>query len=228
MKYAPSALIGRLSRSAGATTAAHNRFGAYLRNRVIPTNPQSVKQTAVRSAFSNNAAAWRDLTPVQRAGWAELGAQMTRTDSLGQTYTYTGLNAFVSVRTNNGTYGSTLSVNPPVLATPTAPTGVTLDVTAGIGATVEIAWTSGALGASTKLAVFAAPPVSAGINFLPPSRFKLLQVSSAAATSPLDVVTAYELLFGPLQAGEKVVLRLVTLNAAGFAAPPIEISAIVA
>lgn len=119
MKYAPSALIGRLSRSAGSTTAGHNRFGAYLRNRVIPTNPQTSAQTAARNTLANAAAAWRDVTAADQLTWTALGEQMTRTDSLGQTYTLTGLQAFVSLRRNVATYGGTAPTGAaPALNTP--------------------------------------------------------------------------------------------------------------
>lgn len=128
MKYAPSALIGRLSRSAGATTAAHNRFGAYLRNRVIPTNPQSSAQMAVRGDLTTYSQAWRALTSSQRAGWKALGENVTRSDSLGQTYTLTGQQMYVSCARNCKTYGTTPPSDPPAYSPPA--NVVTLTITA--------------------------------------------------------------------------------------------------
>lgn len=119
MKYAPSALIGRLSRSAGSTTAGHNRFGAYLRNRVIPTNPQTAAQTVARNALAAASVEWRTKSDSERATWILLGDQMTRTDTLGQTYTLTGLQAFASVWRNVATYGGSAPTgNAPALNTP--------------------------------------------------------------------------------------------------------------
>lgn len=118
MKYVPSALIGRLSRSAGSTTAGHNRFGAYLRNRVIPTNPSTSKQTAVRGSLGTLSTAWRGLTAGQRAGWTALGASIVRTDSLGQTYTLTGQQAFVSLNRNLFTLGVVTLLEAPLYTPP--------------------------------------------------------------------------------------------------------------
>lgn len=129
MKYVPSALIGRLSRSAGSTTAAHNRFGAYLRNRVIPTNPASAKQTAVRNSLATFSGEYRALTDAQRAAWTALGLNMTRTDSLGQVYTLTGLQAYISLNRNLYTSGATSSIaDAPAWAPPAGPLTLTATI----------------------------------------------------------------------------------------------------
>lgn len=120
MKYAPSALIGRLSRSAGSTTAGHNRYGAYLRNRVIPTNPASPAQTAVRGNFGTLSSGWRGLTSAQRTAWSSLGANITRTDTLGQTYTLTGQAAYMLVNRNLYTIGGSAVTDPPAYSPPAA------------------------------------------------------------------------------------------------------------
>jgi hypothetical protein len=84
MKYVPGAFVGVLSRSQGSTTASHNRFGAYLRNRIIPVNPNTSKQADARATLASNSSRYRTLSEGQRAGWAALGAQITRLDTLGQ------------------------------------------------------------------------------------------------------------------------------------------------
>lgn len=126
MKYVPSALIGLLSKSQGSTTASHNRFGAYLRNRIIPVNPNTGKQAAARATMASLSAGWRALSATERAGWTALGSQMTRLDSLGQTYTLTGLQAYTSVNRNLTTIGATLLTAAPALNPPTTLTLVTL------------------------------------------------------------------------------------------------------
>lgn len=130
MKYTPSALIGPLSRSAGSTTASHNRFGNYFRNRTIPTNPNTTKQATQRATIQAASAGWRALTSTQRAGWAALGAQMTRQDSLGNSYTLTGLQAFTSAYRNLTTTSGTLLTDAPALAEPTTLLTLTLTATA--------------------------------------------------------------------------------------------------
>ena len=86
--------VANMSGSLGGTVHSHNQFGSYTRNRVVPTNPQTSKQTSARSRLSSVAQAWRVLTDAVRSDWAALGAQIVRSDALGQTYTLKGFNAF--------------------------------------------------------------------------------------------------------------------------------------
>lgn len=129
VKYVPSALIGRLSRSAGATTASHNRFGAYLRNRVMPTNRQTAAQTNVRANLALYSAGWKALTTTQQAGWTALGLNMTRTDSLGSTYNLTGQLAYIAINRNLFTVGLSATTTPPAYVLPAPLTSVTITAT---------------------------------------------------------------------------------------------------
>lgn len=120
MKYTPSALLGQLSKSAGSTTAAHNRNGSYLRIKVIPTNPRTSLTTFARGVVSAFASAWRTLTAAQRNGWAILGSAMLRSDSLGNPYTLSGQQAYISINRIIRLYGGTALTDAPALTTPTA------------------------------------------------------------------------------------------------------------
>jgi len=119
MKYTPGLLVGRLSRSAGNTTASHNRYGAYLRNRVIPVNPSSSKQRAQRAALASFSAQYKTLTATQQAAWVALGASFVRSDSLGNSYNLTGLQAFESVNLNLSKIGVAPITAAPAYTPPT-------------------------------------------------------------------------------------------------------------
>lgn len=99
MKLA-TGLIGSVSGSQGGLTASHNRGGAYLRTRVIPTDPLTTRQATVRGIFGGLVSRWTNiLTPLQRAGWDTYGNLITRTDTLGNSYTLTGQQAFLRCNT---------------------------------------------------------------------------------------------------------------------------------
>lgn len=226
MKYVPSPLIGRLSKSAGSITAAYNKFGSYLRNRVTPTNPQSSFQNTVRGQFGDLATGWRTLSDVQKEGWISLGTNMERQDSLGQTYTLTGLQAYISVNHNLQTTAQTLVTNAPALQLPDVPAVGTLTISAA-GGTVSLAYTPPADG--EFVLVFVSRPVSDGKMFLSSSEYKLIKVAANADTSPIALGTLYTTRFGSItgKAGDKVFLRLVTVNAKGFASTHIQSTAII-
>lgn len=130
MKYVPSALIGQLSKKQGSTVAAHNRFGSYFRNRVIPVNPRKTLQTFARGVLSGFASLYRALSASDRAAWIALGQSIVRSDSLGQPYTLTGLQAYVSVNRNIRVYGGTAVTTAPVLTVPTQIASVTITAAA--------------------------------------------------------------------------------------------------
>jgi hypothetical protein len=210
------------SGSVAGTTSSRNRFGQYRRTRAIPVNPNSSFQGTVRSRLSSNSAAWRALTDVQRAGWDSLAEEMTRTDSLGQSYTLTGFQAYCSVNNNNVAAGNATVSAAPALTTPPALLTSTITLTA---AAFSIAYTATPLAAGVRLFAFASPQRSAGRNF--ESDYRLIAVSAAAAASPANVFTAYQARLGTPVVGNKVFLQLHTYQA-GFLSGPMVTSAIVA
>jgi len=100
MKFLPGPPGGAASGSFGGVTASHNRYGSYLRSRVIPTNPSSQRQQEIRNYLTDLAAMWTNiLSQAQRTAWDAYGAAITKYDSLGQPYTLPGFNWFVGNNT---------------------------------------------------------------------------------------------------------------------------------
>ena len=85
-----------VSGSVGYTTHARNRAGAYTRNRTKPVNPNSTRQTTVRSGFAAAVDAWTNtLTDTQRAEWNLYAANVPWLNKAGQSMRMTGQNAFI-------------------------------------------------------------------------------------------------------------------------------------
>lgn len=203
-------------------TSSHNRYGQYVRNRSIPVNPASTAQGVVRARLSANAAAWRTLTALQRAGWESLGEQMERTDALGQTYTLNGFGAFCSVNNNKAMAGDASVTSAPALVTPSTILTATITLTA---AALSIAYTPTPMPAATRIVTYASAQTSAGRSFEADIRF--IQVSAAAAASPVDAFTAYQAKFGTPVVGNKVFFALVSYSG-GFLSGPFLTAAVVA
>src|SRR5882724_850605 len=196
-------------------TSSRNRFGQYLRTRATPVNPNTTAQSAVRARMSNNAAAWRGLTDVQREGWGSLGLSMTRTDSLGQTYNLTGFDAYCSVNNNNLAAGNSVVSAAPAIVDPGTLLTATVTLT---NAAFSIAYTATPLAAGVRLFVFASPQRSAGRFF--EADYRLISVTAAAAASPANIFTAYSARLGTPVTGNKVFLSL-ALYQTGFQGPPL-------
>lgn len=214
-------LIEPRSGSYQGLTSSRNRYGQYVRTRATPVNPNTGNQGTVRSRLSVNAAAWRALTDAQREGWESLGAQMYRTDALGQSYTLNGFGAYVSVNNNLLAAGEAVVSAAPALITPDGLTTATITSTGG---TLSIAYTVTPLPASTKLFVYASPQRSEGRSY--DSDTRLIHVSAAAAASPANVLAAYTARFGAPVVGNKIFFALHT-HIGGFRSGPLNTSHVV-
>ena len=209
------------SGSVAGVTSSRNRNGQYRRSRSIPVNPASAAQGVVRGRMSVNSAAWRTLTDAQRAGWTDLGLSMTRTDSLGQSYTLTGFQAYCSVNNNLLAGAEAVLSAAPAIVTPSSLATVTITSAAG---TLSIAYTATPLPANTHLAIFASPQRSPGRAF--EGDFRLLAETAAAAASPYNALAAYTAKFGAPIVGQKIFFRLHTMKG-GFLSGPFEASHII-
>ena len=210
------------SGSQAGTTASRNRFGQYFRTRAIPVNPSTPTQLVQRARMSTNAAAWRALTDAQRAGWASLGLQMTRTDSLGQAYDLNGFLAYCSVNNNQLNAGNAVLADAPAIVTPPAILTAVITLTA---AALSIVYTASPLGAGVRLFSFASPNQSAGRKFN--GTYRLISVSAAAAASPANIYAAYVARLGVPVVGSRIFFSLSTYSG-GFIGAPFGVSQVVA
>lgn len=210
------------SGSQAGTTASRNRFGQYKRTRAIPVNPSTPQQLVQRARMSTNAAAWRTLTDAQRSGWESLGLMMSRTDSLGQTYTLNGFMAYCSVNNNNLDAGNAIVADAPALATPVGILTATITLTV---AAFSVAYTATPLATGTRLFIFASPQRSAGRAFN--GDYRLITVTAAAAASPANILAAYTARLGLPVVGNRIFLSLQTYLS-GFKGSPFGVSQVVA
>jgi hypothetical protein len=198
------------SGSYAGVTSSRNRNGQYLRNRATPVNPRSTAQLNTRSRQSTNSAAWRALTSNQRAGWGALGAQIVRTDSLGQSYNLTGFQAYCSVNNILAAAASALVSDAPVLTTPSGIASITLTLTS---AAFSVAYTPTPLPTGVKGFIRVSPQRSVGRSF--EADYRLLAVTAAAAASPANIFSAYSAKFGVPVTGNKVFVSMTT-SISGF------------
>lgn len=90
----------------GGIVWSHNRGGPYVRNRAVPTNPNTARQVAVRNAVRSIAISWDTvLTQAQRDAWNVYASNVSWTNRLGESTSLTGLNHFIRTNTISVTLG---------------------------------------------------------------------------------------------------------------------------
>lgn len=88
--------ITAMSGSMAGNTYARNRFGAYVRNRTKPVNPNTPYQVKMRSAMAFCADRWANtLTAGQRAAWDLYASNVAMKNKLGETIHLSGYNHYV-------------------------------------------------------------------------------------------------------------------------------------
>ena len=82
--------------SIAGNTFSRNHFGAFMRARVTPTNPNTARQVLVRASIAYLADRWANtLTSAQRTAWNLYGSSVAMLDSLGATIYLTGYNHYI-------------------------------------------------------------------------------------------------------------------------------------
>lgn len=95
-----------ISGKVGGQVFSRNRYGAYARAHVVPVNPQTAAQSAVRATFGTLSTNWViNLDAGQRAAWSLYGANTTVTNRIGVAINLSGNAMYVranSVRLQAG------------------------------------------------------------------------------------------------------------------------------
>lgn len=92
-----SAIVSEGSGALGGLVWSHNAGGQYLRQRVVPTNPQTMRQGMSRTALSQISEAWSGtLNQGQRDAWIAYADAVELPGPLGDFRTVSGLNMFIA------------------------------------------------------------------------------------------------------------------------------------
>ena len=230
MKY-KSILFDEARNKIGGIVASANKDGNYFREKVTPRNPRTAAQQAVRSSFTANSKAWRELTDPQRQGWTNLAAQVTLSDTLGNKYKPSGQQLYVSCNSNLATLGDPPIANPPGVPD-TLPQLSNLVIVASVETAaphthlLTLQFDGGS--SSYDVVCSATPQFSAGRSFVGPSQFRYLTDAAGVHTSPFDITIPYEDMFGLLVVGAKLSLSIKAISSNGFAGAPLRADVIVA
>lgn len=193
MKFTTGAMVGDLSGSIGSTTASHNRFGPYFRNRVIPVNPNTTRQQNVRTQFASLVSAWNDtLTQVQRIAWDLWAANTTVQGKTGDPINITGQNAYIRFNVIRRQIGGAAVNDGPTIFNNGAPVTAFQDTETGTDGDFGINLAQDALantvlitgGATTDgdLATYLGPPVNQSRTFFK-GPYQLADVEAVAAAA---------------------------------------------
>jgi len=213
-----SQVYSEIRGSVNGVTYSRNRFGLYARAKASPVQPRTPAQAQRRAQLTVLSQRWRTLTESNRAEWRALADELTRSDTLGLTYRLTGLQAYLQINLWRALLGLAPQDNPPPQLDAPNPVSISSVNYSSQDNALSIAFTPTPY--TGALAVWATAPFSRGINFVAPSRYRIIAVARPGTfggntASPLGIGDEYTAKFG-LQlvelAGKRVAFALTPVS----------------
>lgn len=211
IKY--SALVSDMRNKLNGSVMSKNRAGSYIRNKATPVNPQTSFQQDVRQRLGALSSQWGALTLAQRLSFTNATPNFPYTDIFGDKKELDGKSLFIKLNSNLSNIGS-----PQILSAP-SPVGVPVFIaellsvqqTAGLLSGLELTTSATTVPVGFAMAVYATPPVKAGVSFVK-NKYRYIGTATAAAGS-VDLTDLYIARFGGAVAvGQSISVRVALVS----------------
>jgi hypothetical protein len=210
-----SAIMSEIRGKLNGSVFSKNRGGAYIRNKVTPSNPQTQSQMNVRGIFAGIASAWSGLTEDQRLSFNSKVSQYAKTDIFGDLRNPSGKALFQRLNQNLTISNQTnLSTCPDSMEVPFGNL---------VGAICDLSdelFNAESLGALTgnKVVIWATPSLSQGTTFVK-NKLRQVQVFTGDDATNYDFYPDYVAKFGTPVAGANIYVGMRVINENGQASP---------
>ena len=226
-KILTTAIVADIRNKLNGSVFSKNRYGAYVRTKVTPVNPQTDAQQNVRNRLSTNSQAWRGLTEPQRQGWIDAAINFPFTDIYGNTKILSGQALYVKLNNNLASIGSALIADAPSPVAVPVISSLTLTAAAGTPA-VGLAYTPTPTDSASILVIETTGNVTPGKSFVKNLYRRVSQVPDGTA-SPADILADFQAVHGNPVADQKIFCRaFYIVEATGQAGIPLSTMCIVA
>lgn len=183
---------------------SRNRYGAYVRTKTTPVNPQTSYQQAVRQRLGNLSSQWRGLTESQRKAWRDATPDFQVIDIFGYPQKLAGNTLYVRLNQNLLNIGESSINVPPV---PESIPDFFLDSMEAVASPAAITLTTSEATVPTgfSLAIYATGNIGPGVSYVK-NRLKFIGTAEATA-SEADITDLWTDRFGEPIAGQKIIVR---------------------
>ena len=205
-----SLAVSEIRNKVGSVVYSRNRHGNYVRDYVIPTNPNTIYQQEQRDRFKDAAEAWGLLTTQQRTDWANAAKLYAKEDIFANQYSSHGFNFFVQVNTSRLLVGSSISTTPVVFSR--IPLfGQMVVESFWLSGIVNISLANSTLTSSQAVVISATPALSSAVNYFA-NKLSVIKVVNNATTLPVNIYTEYLAKFGTPAINSKIGLSVYVVD----------------
>ena len=222
-----TAIVADIRNKLNGSVFSKNRYGAYVRTKVTPVNPQTTAQQNVRARLATNAQAWRGLTEAQRQSWIDAAPLFPFTDIFGNSKTLSGSTLYVKL--NNNLAGLLI----PALANAPAPVAIPQLEIYGLTATAAVqslsfSFLTAPVPAGLFMVIQTTGNVTPGKSFVK-NLYRTVFAYPAATTQPQALIAPFTIKHGATVAGQKIFMRAFYISTiTGQAGIPVQAMVIVA
>ena len=202
------------------TVLARNKGGTYARVKVTPTNPQTTAQQNIRNILSTHSQGWGGLTQAQRDGWNNAAPNYPYTDKFGNSKKLSGQQLYVQLNSNLNVAEQVAIDDAP---TPVAIPAITsVHIASATPTALTVAFAPSPVPVDFTMIVRMTPNIKPGLTFVK-NMFRVVTTVAAAGATPANVFAAYDALFGPPVAGNKIFVQIsLTSNLTGQSGIPLK------
>jgi len=163
--------------------------------------------------------------------WSALAQSIPQVNALGDTFNLSGQQLYIGYNQFKLYAGQSVVSDAPTLDAAPIITPGTLTVTgsATVGSRVMTVAYSPVISTGQSIRIYATAPSSAGIQYFKQSQYRLIGVFVAPQTSPINIKTAYETVYGVLAAsvaGSKISIRMTPVSVNGLPGAQVRVDAI--
>ena len=211
----------------GGVIYSRNAYGAYMKTKVTPVNPQTQHQLDQRTLMGNLSQAWAGLATADKASWENLGAQVTRVNRFGDTTYYTGFGIFMKLNRMVVLAGGTANDTAPAVDSPPILEITNLTADSGVPSATMV-YTPTPVPTGYAILVYATNNILTGRSFVK-NFYRFIMLEAAAETSPAAYYGAWNTYFSNLLVeGATIFVRARIVHvASGFSGVPVTASVVV-
>ena len=188
-------IVSEIRGSVGSETYSRNAFGAYVKARVAPANPNTVPQQDARARLAAAVTAWQGLSEVDRLSYISEAAGRSNINRLGVKIRVTGYQLFITqhIMYDRAGVSFVAGVSAPIRPSINQSSSIVTSASA-MNTTVEY---SGSITGS-HLFIFATPPRSSSqVSFNPSKARFLREFSSFDGSTTRGFLFAWQTIYGP-------------------------------
>lgn len=205
-----TAAVAEIRNKVGGVVYSRNRYGSYVRDYAIPTNPETEYQQYYRESFGDHATDWQAMSDEERKQWALAAQQVKKSDIYGSQYSSAGYQYFMQVSQQLYIIGLSFSSTPPILDQIPLFSGLTVDFDPDNGDFIfDLSQTE--LTEDQAIVIRATAPLSQGINYFK-NKYAIISVIGDGTGLPYNAFTDYTDRLGGFVNGTRVGYELYVVS----------------